>query len=868
MKNLLQEIATWAIELPYWEQAALDKVLKRDRLVEKDYNELLQYILEDAQLVDKTLPRQTLSFQRDLNNRPDDKKPVLLTEILNLTNVNALVPGQRLTFSPQLTAIFGRNGSGKSGYARVLGCAGFTRGDKTVVPDVTKQLDVNGAMSAEIVLEMDGKEKTVYYKVGGPCKELSSFYIFDSTSVQVHMKGRNTFSFSPAGLSVLTELARVTDEVRSLLRIKIAEKEQPSDIHKYFVGESEITKLIERLSSDSDLKHFKSLAKLPAEEEKRIYELNIEIGKIGLDKREEDIGKKEQQLASVQRLYNWLSRAQELFSDQAIAEVEHQVMNYQALENRARELSLERFQHKKFSQVGSTLWHDFVQVAKRLAEAESSINPYPKQGDPCLLCQQPLSSDAHQLILNLWAYLAGDVQKDMKQTRTYFLSKQDEIRRANSYNLDEDLSLAVDLLHMVNPQLSLQIQKMVDNFRQRGKEIEIALWQRKTIGKVPPLPNDHFEAIRDVIKRIEAEISELKMEDLNQKRINLEDERRLLEHKKMIGEFIPAIQTYVEGRIWANEASKYIGSTRHITIKYNQLFNNLVKNRYIEIFKQTLNDLGRSIQVEISTFGSKGETLKQVVIKAHTSAKDIADPEKVLSEGEKRAVALADFLTEVTLDTTSSGIILDDPVTSLDLEWRKTIAEILANEVKKRQVIVFTHDKAFLYLLLKFADDLKLERQVHWIKRGGKENLPGYVWLNNCPALESEYKKPTQAENYYKEARDEPEPERQEQILKNGFGALRATYEALIVFELLNGVVLRFDERISFGRLETISWDPDIVKEIVRTCECLSQLIEGHLHSDELDTTDELTPNLLRHEIDRFYDVRKRLRALQKKDLN
>ena len=49
-----------------------------------------------------------------------------------------------------------------------------------------------------------------------------------------------------------------------------------------------------------------------------------------------------------------------------------------------------------------------------------------------------------------------------------------------------------------------------------------------------------------------------------------------------------------------------------------------------------------------------------------TVPQEIASPDKILSEGEKRAVALADFLTEVALDTTSRSIILDDPVTSFD----------------------------------------------------------------------------------------------------------------------------------------------------------------------------------------------------------
>jgi ABC-type polar amino acid transport system ATPase subunit len=864
MKNVMTEIATWANCLPYWEQAALDKVLNRKKFTEEDYNELLQLFLEDAQLVEKTLSRQILTFQQDYYNRLDSRKPILLTEISNLKNVNALVSDQRLIFSPQLTAIFGRNGSGKSGYARVLGCAGFTRGDKKVVPDVTKPLVENCDITAEITLNIDGDSKTIQYLVKGPCNELSSFYIFDSTSVQVHMKGRNSFSFSPSGLSILTELARATDEVRNQLRNKIAEKEQPSDIRKYFSGESEITDLIEELSPDTDLEQLRALAQLSADEEKRIHELNIEIGKIGLEKMEEDIEQKEEQLAQSQKLYDWLRKAQELFNDQAIAEIEDRVIKYHALEEKARQLSIERFQHPGLSNVGSKLWHDFVQVAHQLAQAESKVHPYPKPGDPCLLCQQSLSRDAHRLILDLWEYLVGDVQKEIQQSRSYFSNKHSEIWKTNPFNLNEDLSKGIELLYTVNSQLPKQIQNIVDNYRQRGREVETALLIKKPPRKVFFVTEDCIETIQRLIKKFEIELVEAKQVDLNKKRIFLEEERRLLEHRKKLGELMSSIETYVNGRIWADDASKVIGSTRHITVKYNQLFNSLVRNRYIEIFKKILEDLGRPLQVEISTFGSKGETLKQVVLKAHNTAKEIADPEKVLSEGEKRAVALADFLTEVALDTTSSGIILDDPVTSLDLEWRKTISQLIANESTKRQVIVFTHDMAFLYLLLNCAEELEIDRQVHWIKRGGKDNKPGYVWLNNCPALESEYKKPTRAEERYKEAINEQEPQRQEQILKDGFGALRSTYEAFIVYELFNGVVLRFDERISFGRLESISWDPSIVKEIVRKCEWLSRLIEGHLHSDALNTIEELTPKMLRSEIDKFYDLKKRLQALKK----
>ena len=68
----------------------------------------------------------------------------------------------------------------------------------------------------------------------------------------------------------------------------------------------------------------------------------------------------------------------------------------------------------------------------------------------------------------------------------------------------------------------------------------------------------------------------------------------------------------------------------------------------------------------------------------------------IASEGEWRAVALAFFFAELSVRHDDAGIILDDPVSSLDDERRKYIADRLIEESTKRQVIIFTHDLPFL----------------------------------------------------------------------------------------------------------------------------------------------------------------------------
>ena len=68
----------------------------------------------------------------------------------------------------------------------------------------------------------------------------------------------------------------------------------------------------------------------------------------------------------------------------------------------------------------------------------------------------------------------------------------------------------------------------------------------------------------------------------------------------------------------------------------------------------------------------------------------------ILSEGEQTCVALAAFLTELATAMHSSAIVFDDPVSSLDHRWRKSVAKRLVEEAQNRQVIVLTHDLVFV----------------------------------------------------------------------------------------------------------------------------------------------------------------------------
>jgi hypothetical protein len=863
MTSVLAELSQWAAKhLKYWEQAALDKIVGGVAFTDADYDELLGYLLEDAGLAKPERTRPTLRFPKDADAEAKPAAPIRLVSISNLQNVNALVPGQTLTFGPRMTAVFGGNGSGKSGYARVLGCAGFTRGDREVLPDVTRPIDDSITLSADVQIEESGARRVIHYEIGRECPELGSCYVFDSTSVRAHLTKSNVLSFSPAGLSYLTRLAEVTDEVRDRLKAQVDECSQPHSFGVLFQGDSDVAPLIVELGPKTDLETLRRMARLSAEEKGRIDELDLTIAQL----KTQDVSKQKdelaQRIADLEQLASQLREARERLSEEVVEEIHSAFQTYLDRRLAAQRLSVDQFKSEYFTQTGSDVWYRFVEAAKALADAEQMPDaPYPQSDSRCLLCQQPLSDEARELLIRLWAFLEGAAQAKLEEAETALREKRTALETL-ALDFFSDQSVSYRYLQEQDTAVFEAVKQYVAACRERRQAVLGSLADETWKEPFPALPKDGIAGIERIVESLRTQFEELDRKDPAEEIARLERERRNLQHRVTLGEHLEEVEAYVQKRGWAQKAAKVGGSTHHITRKHNELFAELVTNRYIELFEQMLKDLGRPLTVEVATKGHKGATYKQIVVRADPSApEDMTTPDKVLSEGEKRAVALADFLTEVALDTTSSAVILDDPVTSLDLEWRVLIASILTSEAQRRQVIVFTHDLPFLYFLKQNCEQRDVELATHWVKRGEHDDRPGYVFLDNSPALERDYRKATRAREIYARAKDAAASE-QEALLRDGFGALRTCYEAFIIFELFNGVVMRFDERISPGSLRGIVWDERIVRDVIDGHERLSQYIEGHLHSDALGAQ-KPEPSMLLGEVEAFDQLKRRLKDLR-----
>lgn len=860
MSTILKSIKDWAEGLPFWEQAALDQIVSGRPFTDDDIDLLIQYILEDKKLREKHSERPQLTYlAAEIGKAASTNRKIRLVSISDLSNVNALAANQKLTFNEQLTVVYGDNGSGKSGYARLLGCAGFTRGDHDVYPNVLDSASAAGPQTAKFEISVDGDIREVDYTVGDACPDAASICVFDSKSVEIHLTKYNKIGFSPAGLSYLTELARVSDACTKRLNEVVAPLIPAHDFLSLFAGESEVKQLVRALDMRPDLGSIKRVAAVTPEEEARLEALDVEIAEL----KARDTG---DQVAGIARtvqdlivLRNRLSTIGDVLTAQAIAEAAERIAAVRRLQTAAEPSGASEFDSPDFTQTGTPAWIRFVADAKQLLALERS-GGNDSADIKCMLCRQELSPDAKELLRRLWDFLDNESRsKELAPSISELERIRDRIAGLDLQCFGEQ-SVQRRFLEGSYPEIAQTIAEYLREVESAREKILESIDNLKAVEVQVADPSAVIGALVSAMRTLEQKITQLREVDPAAKIRELSAEHSLLSHRLVVRENIDAITKYVETLQWTEKARKATGTTTHITRKYNELFKELVTERYIERFEELLRILNCPLTVKIETKAQKGETMRQITLTTAGELRTSQKIEKVLSDGEKRAVALADFLTEISLNGPQHGIVLDDPVTSLDLGWKETVAALLVAEAAQRQVIIFTHDISFVYFLKKHAANLGVGLSSHWLWKKG-DNQPGFVHLDDSPESEEDGRTAQRAKRELEQAINAPDPASAVSHLTSGFNALRTSYEGLVVFGLFRKVVQRFERRISIDRLKEVKFDQEVIDQIIEKYGFISGFIDGHLHADSIHETN--TPDILRREIYDFEKLKGQIRKMQ-----
>src|SRR6266550_2482511 len=116
-KSIWEALDTWRNSLAKWQRCLLSKAISRGRLSTEDIAEVFEILQYANGLIDS---REEEPSPIASTRAEKAYKPLRLAKIDGLAGINAIPDGSTLTFDPGLTVVYGRNGAGKSGFARLL----------------------------------------------------------------------------------------------------------------------------------------------------------------------------------------------------------------------------------------------------------------------------------------------------------------------------------------------------------------------------------------------------------------------------------------------------------------------------------------------------------------------------------------------------------------------------------------------------------------------------------------------------------------------------------------------------------------------------------------------------------------------------
>lgn len=852
VETLETEVKKFADGLPYWAKFLAEKILSGNTISENDIDTSCSYLLEHLKLKEET-EKPEIEIDYNAENAGNYKSDLHLTKLENVEGVNALTENQTIEFSPNLTIIYGANGSGKSGYVRLLKNVFYSKAPENILPNV--HID-NGhkAIDAKFTFKSSNTEIPLGFSDKDNA-EFEQFAVFDGNSVLKHLENKNEFEFRPAGLSFFADYTNAIIRVEQKLNAEIQTKQTGNtadDLSALFDGNSEIKTIVQNLKAETKIDDLKKYTPFSDEDktQKEAIQKQYDDLLLASKGKEKEIKSLESIKSLVAQNKQAIEKLNQFFTTEVIEEIKTAISDCVSKEATAKTEGIENFKTDKIENVGTTEWKNFIVSAEEFAKTQKNENVvYPENGDNCLLCQQPLSDEAQTLISNYWIFIKSVAEQNAKKAQ----EKLDKAK-VNYENLNFDLF----------PQDNTLTVWLTEKFSEELEVLKLKLTEQKTLAQniVSDIQNKiatertalqiNVEQHTTIETAIDASIKLLREDEQSKELEKLLNSKTLLEHKEKFNTHFSKFETFVNNQIWIKKANKADYAKRKTTDTEKALSNKYFNQKYIDAFNEECQKLNGNFGIDINHTGSAGKSYRQLKLKGK-------NPNAVLSEGEQKVIAIADFLAEMQLSEVNKGIIFDDPVTSLDNDRKKQIAERLAFQATLKQVIIFTHDLVFFYHIKnfskKFLNGINDSFAHHSLER--ESQLCGKVVANTSPANEGQYHEPTKAESWLAKSKTVNGNERVD-CTKAGLSALRTSYEALAIFTILGGTVQRFDPQIRMGRLKDIKYEKSLIFDVVEKHGEISDLIEGHLPSDEFGIIP--TPEILEEHINKFKEIKTKLK--------
>lgn len=679
------DIITWGLQRPGWQQDILVGLANGEPYGPEQVAAIVSEILAGT----NTAPSQEAKSIRVKSAMVEQVDLVAVTDLLG---VNALVDEQRLRFATTgMTVIYGDNGSGKSGYARLIKSMVNARHRSDILPNVFS--DSPKVPSGLLCYRIGGAEHSLAFPPASSPPELMKMSFYDEHCGDEYLTKESTISYRPSALTLLDGLIRVCDDVRNEVSARIRANEAKAFVLDVPSTTSAAT-FLASLSAATGQTEIEAATELPEGTNERLAEVLQEEARLAATDPQKEKIRLANLAIQVETLGDDLARLLDALGPERTTTRAELRSVATAARAAAAVAAASSFDDEPLTGVGSETWRRLWNAARTysITEAYGDMHfPVTDEGAICVLCQQHLDDDAKARLHRFDQYMADTTERDANTAEQSFEATLAELRELEFATPARATALAALKAH--DPQLSTSSTSLVTRLQSQRD----AIVQHLTSENPTPVA----ALVSDLPAKLKALAAELQKRsaatDVTQFRsvvAGLKGVHAELQARVRLSESADRITAEVQRlrQLRTLKAARTTTDTNGITQKTSALTREYATDRILDQFtreterlrlqKVTLQDLG----------GRKGQLNQKPGLLG--ASKGVA-ARSVLSEGEQTALGLAGFFTEAVFDQSKSAVIFDDPVTSLDHVRRDKVAERLAQFAQDRQVVVFTHDVAF-----------------------------------------------------------------------------------------------------------------------------------------------------------------------------
>jgi len=718
-QEINRDIIRWLEKRPNWQRNLFQRIV-RNKAIDNSYIEQLVDLLVANKTVTPETPTLTID---ELPQGGDMKESIAICSVGDLQGVNALLGGQTLQFSPTgMTIVYGDNGSGKSGYARLLKQIVGARHHEDILPNVF--INKRCSQSAQINYRCGGTDQAATWSRTFNDTTFGRVHFYDEACGNDYLQNETELSYRPSVLSLLDRLVELIDQVSNEIGKRIAVEEAKQFSLPNVPDGTSAAKFLSKLSDRTDPHSLDQLLDAHQDLDNELQEHRQEEARL----RATDPTKEKTRLLAVAKDAEALAAHLESIENTISPAAANRILALKqtAMELRASadEVSSNSFANEPLPGVGSQTWRAMWEAAERYAQAEAYPDrdfPATEDDDVCVLCQQPLAQDAQARLRRFHSYVHDSVQQQAKKAeRTYSAAVEQlktfevttpEILSWLDHFVDNDvlskniLIAALDIAARAKERILERLQSNTDE-----GWIDLAVVDTSTM-------RSFVTAKRNEATGIDVDTFRKKVASVIKKRQECEGLQKLRVVKKEIVNEIERLK-----RVSLLDSKKREASTTPVTRQSSTLAKNYVTKTVSEHFLYEANNLRLEHVVLSDPKGVKGAIRQIPALKGTSDASTM----QVLSEGEQTAAGLAGFLTEVYFDESKSAVVFDDPMSSLDHQRRSNAAARIVELAQDRQVIVFTHDLIFLAELVGRASNSGVAVLEQTIQRNNSKQ-PGMI---------------------------------------------------------------------------------------------------------------------------------------------